>query len=84
MQEIEIIFGSVIRHFREKQGHSQEAFAEMAGVHRTYMSSIELGKVQVSIAIAERLAEALEFPLSKIWKEVERRQANQSSSQEDR
>lgn len=79
MQEIEKRFGSVIRFFREKQGHSQEAFADMAGIHRTYMSSIELGKVRVSIAIAERLADALELPLSKVWKEVERKRASQQS-----
>lgn len=84
MHEIEVIFGSVVRFFREKQGHSQEAFAEMAGIHRTYVSSVELGKVQVSIAVAEKLADALDLPLSKIWKEVERRQANPSSIPKDR
>lgn len=83
MQEIEVIFGSVIRFFREKQGHSQEAFADLAGIHRTYVSSVELGKVQVSIAIAEKLADALELPLSKIWKEVERRRARNPSNQAD-
>ena len=83
MNEIEVIFGKVIRFFREKQSHSQEAFAEMAGVHRTYISSIELGKVQISIVVADRLATALEIPLSKIWKEVERRQANPESSPAD-
>ena len=71
MQKIETIFGSVIRSFREKQGISQEAFAEKAGIHRTYVSAIELGKVQVSIVIAQKLADALNLPLSKIWKELE-------------
>lgn len=73
MENIEIVFGEVIRFYREKQDCSQERFAERAGIHRTYVSSIELGKVQVSIAVAQKLAEALELPLSKIWKEVERR-----------
>lgn len=76
MEKIEIIFGSVVRTMREKQGISQEAFAELAGVHRTYVSSIELGKVQISIAVAEKIALALSVPLSKIWKEIELRQAN--------
>ena len=53
-------------------GLSQEAFAIKAGIHRTYVSSIELGKVQVSIRIAEQLAIALETPLSKIWKQIEK------------
>ena len=71
MANIEQTFGAVVRKLREKKGASQEAFAEIAGVHRTYISSIELGKVQISIAVAQKLADALETPLSKIWKEIE-------------
>ncbi len=71
MEKFEEIFGKVIRQHREHQGHSQEAFAALAGVHRTYMSSIERGKVQVSIVVAKSLASALKLPLSKIIKDVE-------------
>lgn len=75
MHTIESIFGAVIRRRREKQGLSQEAFADKAGIHRTYVSSVELGKVAVSIAVALKLANALEIPLSRIWKDVEARLA---------
>lgn len=71
MDEIEKRFGKVVRRLREKQGVSQEAFAVHAGIHRTYVSSIELGKVQISIRIAEQLAQALQTPLSRIWREIE-------------
>ena len=71
MQSIEQIFGKVIRQLRENSGISQEDFAELVGIHRTYVSSIELGKVRTSIAIAQKLATALKVPLSKIWKQVE-------------
>jgi transcriptional regulator with XRE-family HTH domain len=71
MKSIEIVFGKVVRQLREKSGVSQEDFAEIAGIHRTYVSSIELGKVQISIAIAQKVAVALNVPLSKIWKQVE-------------
>jgi transcriptional regulator with XRE-family HTH domain len=74
MQTLEQIFGSVVRTRREKQRISQEDFADKAGIHRTYVSSIELGKVKVSIAIAEKLAVALETPLSKLWSDVEKLQ----------
>ena len=73
MEEIEKVFGDVIRSRREKSGISQENFAHKAGVHRTYMSSIERGKVSVSIAVAQQLADALEVPLSRIWRDVESR-----------
>ena len=72
MEQIEKKFGETVRALREKQGLSQEAFAIEAGIHRTYVSSIELGKVQVSIRIADQLAEALGVPLSTIWRRIEK------------
>ena len=75
MQKIESLFGIAVRKRRQQLGLSQEDFADKAGIHRTYVSSIELGKVQVSIGIASQLAEALEIPLSKIWREIEREQS---------
>jgi len=44
-------FGLAVRRERERRGISQEEFAEAADVHRTYISSIELGKVNVGIKI---------------------------------
>lgn len=72
MQSLEQIFGLAVRRRRERQGVSQEDFADKAGIHRTYVSSIELGKVQISIGIAQKLATALGVPMSKLWKDVER------------
>ena len=71
MEHIEKKFGAVIRARREKLGVSQEDFAVKAGIHRTYISSIELGKVSVSIVVAQQLADALEVPLSRIWRDIE-------------
>ena len=73
MDKIENLFGMEVRRRRQKLGLSQEDFADKAGIHRTYISSIELGKVQVSIGIACRLSEALELPLSTIWRNIERK-----------
>ena len=72
MEPIEKSFGAAIRRRRVKLGLSQEDFAEKAGIHRTYVSSIELGKVQVSIGIAEKLALALDLPLSRMWLDMEK------------
>jgi len=72
MVKIEESFGVAVRKYRRKLGLSQEDFADKAGIHRTYVSSIELGKVQVSIAIAHKLATALEVPLSRMWRDVEK------------
>ena len=70
-KNIEIVFGAVVRRYREQLGLSQEEFADQAGIHRTYVSSIERGKVQVSIGIAQKLAVTLGVPLSKIWRDIE-------------
>lgn len=78
-KNIEMLFGQAVRRHREKLGLSQEAFADAAGIHRTYVSAIERGKVQVSIGIAHKLAIALGTPLSQIWKELEQ-EMDQSES----
>jgi transcriptional regulator with XRE-family HTH domain len=59
-------FGRAIREERLKLGLSQEDFAERARVHRTYVSSIELGKVSVGIEVANELAAALDLRLSEL------------------
>lgn len=50
---------------------SQEAFADAAGIHRTYASSIERGKVQVSLAVASQVAQALQLKLSELISRME-------------
>lgn len=74
MEPIERLFGAAIRRRRQKLGLSQEDFADQADIHRTYISSIELGKVKISISVAQQLADALDTPLSRIWQEIERTQ----------
>jgi len=60
-----------VRRERENLGFSQEDFAERANVHRTYVSSIELGKVSVGIEVAHALACALGMKLSELVRRAE-------------
>lgn len=64
-------FGLAIRKLRMERGWSQEKFAELADIHRTYVSSIELGKVSVSLEIAEKLAGSFNLSLSELIKFTE-------------
>ena len=66
-----LTFGRAVRRGRERLGLSQEEFAERADVHRTYISSIELGKVSVGIEVANNLASALGMKLSDLIRGAE-------------
>ena len=65
-------FGMVIRRRHHKLNLSQEDFAELANIHRTYVSSVELAKVDVGIGVAYKIAKALNTSLSKLLKETEK------------
>lgn len=59
--------GVAIKTERSALGLSQEQLAERAGLHRTYVSDVERGTRNPSIAIVERLADALELPISVLF-----------------
>jgi transcriptional regulator with XRE-family HTH domain len=60
-------FGTVVREQRSRLGISQEELAGRAGLHRTYVSDIERGARNVSLASIDRLASALEVSLSALF-----------------
>jgi transcriptional regulator with XRE-family HTH domain len=52
--------GRNLRAYREARGFSQEAFAQVLGVHRTYMGGVERGERNLTLKSLERIAERLE------------------------
>lgn len=52
-------FGRRVRALRERARVSQERLAESAGVHRTYVGSVERGERNISLHNILRLADAL-------------------------
>lgn len=48
--------GANLRAHREARGLSQEAFAELVGVHRTYMGGLERGERNLTLRSLERIA----------------------------
>lgn len=53
-------FGHRVKEVRQELGISQEELSFRSELHRTYISSIELGKRNVSLVNIEKLAKALE------------------------
>jgi transcriptional regulator with XRE-family HTH domain len=48
-----------VRRYRHATGLSQEALADEAGVHRTYMSQVERKQRNVTIVVLAKIAKAL-------------------------
>lgn len=59
MPDIQMRFGQKLRKVRQEKGISQEKLAELASLHRTYVSGVERGERNVSLVNIERLSVAL-------------------------
>jgi transcriptional regulator with XRE-family HTH domain len=57
------VFASRLRKIRQVKGLSQEELADRAGLHRTYVGSVERGERNISIDNIECLAKALEIDI---------------------
>ncbi len=51
--------GRNLRAYRERRGLSQEAFADLVGVHRTYLGAVERGERNLTLRSVERLADRI-------------------------
>lgn len=56
---LRILFARNLRGVRQARGLSQEKLADLAGLHRTYVGSVERGETNISIDNIEKLAAAL-------------------------
>jgi transcriptional regulator with XRE-family HTH domain len=63
------IFAENVRRLRLDAGLSQEALAELAGVHRTYIGMLERSEKNVTIYNIERIAGALKTEASTLLKD---------------
>ena len=66
-------FGAAVRALRMRRGLTQEALAERAQLHRTYVTEVELGRRNVSLYNIGRLAAALEVSMMELIGDAETR-----------
>ena len=62
--------GERIKELRTLTGLSQEKFALKIGMDRTYFSSVEAGKRNISIVNLEKIANGLDLTLSELFNGV--------------
>jgi transcriptional regulator with XRE-family HTH domain len=63
--------GEVLRDERRAKGISQEAFADLIGMHRTQYGSIEQGRKDCQLTTLVRVAAGLEVPLWTLLRKAE-------------
>lgn len=66
MNPVNISLGATLRSARRTFGWSQERFAEIAGLDRSYVGEIERGKVSPSLMTLEKLSTALGMKVSSL------------------
>ena len=58
-ESILVDFGHKVREERHKRQFSQEHLADLAGLHRTYISMIERAEKNITLLNIEKIAKAL-------------------------
>lgn len=67
---IQQLIGNRIREIRKEKGYSQEELAALADLDRTYMTSVECGKRNISIVNLHRIAKALGVTLEELFRGI--------------
>jgi transcriptional regulator with XRE-family HTH domain len=57
-----------IREIRTERGFSQESFAEACELHRTHISLLERGRINMTVNTARQIALVLQISLSELFK----------------
>jgi len=70
MEDVRVRFGKAIRARRSKLGVSQEEFADMCGMDRTYIGGIERGERNLSLVNIEKIASTFGISLTELFRGV--------------
>jgi transcriptional regulator with XRE-family HTH domain len=70
MEDIRARFGRAVRSRRHAFGVSQEEFADLCGLDRTYIGGVERGERNIALVNIERIAKAFKISLSDLFREI--------------
>jgi transcriptional regulator with XRE-family HTH domain len=68
--DVRIRFGRAVRSRRQKLGVSQEEFADMCGMDRTYIGGIERGERNLSLINIEKISRTLRVSIAELFRGV--------------
>ncbi len=64
---VRALFGERVRKLRKERGYSQERFAMLSGLDRSYFGGVERGERNVSLDNIAAIARALGVPIREIF-----------------
>lgn len=67
---IQKMFGERIQTLRKARGLSQEKFALLIDMDRTYYASVEAGKRNISLVNIKKIADGLEISLGELFSQL--------------
>ena len=70
-RSVKVLFGLKIRRLRKSRGLTQEEFAHLADLDRSYIGGVERGDRNISLVNIQKLAIALNLPLSELFRDLE-------------
>lgn len=66
----QLTFGQNVKRIRTNKKLSQEKFSLLIGMDRTYFSSVEAGKRNISLQNIIKIANGLNVPVSELFKGI--------------
>ena len=69
-QQIQRQLGERIRGLRARKGWSQEEFADIAGLHRTYVGAVERGEKNLTISTLLTLVKTLDTTIAQLFRGI--------------
>ena len=78
MENIKFIIGQRIRNYRIQKNLSQEQLSELASFHPTYIGQLERGEKNATLESIQKVAQALDIPLSQLFEKIEEKQNEES------
>ena len=69
-ERLPFVLGNQIRIKRQNLGFSQEEFAHIVGVHRTYIGAVERGEKNITIKTLKKFADALNLRIVDLVKDL--------------